>query len=410
MQPHDPVTLIGAGIAGLATAVALRARGALDAPLQVLDQASALEEVGAGIQLGPNAVRRLRAWGLGPALAAVACEPHAVRARSAWTGEVLATLPLGEAFAKRYGAPYCTVHRGDLHALLAQAARGHGVELRTRCRVAGLRQQDHQVLIDVEGASPISSPWVAGCDGLWSRVRSSVLGATGARPSPTPTGHVALRALLARDEVPPSVEADGVTVWMGPRLHVVGYPVQAGATYNLVAFVHGTSQQIDEASEAQRSAWDCAAPAHWMAEHLPAMAAPLRNLLGVAENWRLWVLHDRPPMDGPGCHGSGRVALLGDAAHPMRPYLAQGAAMALEDADALAQAMAASADTTGRVDPITAVRQFGVARWARNARVQAQARRNGRLFHATGLMRWGRDAALRVAGPHLMDSPWLYAG
>lgn len=410
MPFNEPVTLVGAGIAGLATAVALRSRGAVHAPVQVLDQASALEEVGAGIQLGPNAVRRLRAWGLGPALAAVACEPSAVRARSAWTGEVLAVLPLGESFAQRYGAPYCTVHRGDLHALLAHAARGQGVDLRTRCRVLGLRQQDHQVLIDVEGASPISSPWVAGCDGLWSRVRSSVLGAVVPPPSPTPTGHVALRALLPRHKVPPSVDTDGVTVWMGPRLHVVGYPVQTGTTYNLVAFVQGTSQQIEDASEAQRSAWDGAAPVHWMAEHLPAMASPLRDLLRAAESWRLWVMHDRAPMDGPWCHGSGRVALLGDAAHPMRPYLAQGAAMALEDADALAQAMATHTDATGQADPIAAVRQFCDTRWARNARVQAQARRNGRLFHATGLMRWGRDAALRVAGPHLMDSPWLYAG
>jgi salicylate hydroxylase len=189
-----------------------------------------------------------------------------------------------------------------------------------------------------------------------------------------------------------------VTAWLGPNLHLVQYPVRRGDWLNVVAIVRGRTQ-------GDPKTWDHSTNAAELRRHLAATCQPLQDLIQAIDFWRLWALSIRPPMRGPGEHAQGRVALLGDAAHPMVPYLAQGAGMAIEDAQALADALPDKAD-----DVPVALQKYANARWQRNARVQAGAIRNGEIFHATGLTRWGRDTAMRLLGERLLDLPWLYRG
>ncbi len=186
-------------------------------------------------------------------------------------------------------------------------------------------------------------------------------------------------------------------MWMGQRLHIVHYPVQAGRALNVVAIVHG-----ELPSQAQDG--DHAAHADALFQALGPICRPLQQTLHAVPNWRLWALNDRPPLTGAGQMGQGAVALLGDAAHPMRPYLAQGAGMAIEDAQALAQCWSAGGAVPERVQ------RYAAQRWQRNAQVQARAIRNGRIFHAHGPVSWGRNLAMGVLGAKVMDVPWLYKG
>jgi salicylate hydroxylase len=233
---------------------------------------------------------------------------------------------------------------------------------------------------------------LVGADGLWSRVRQQLLH----DGPPRATGHLAYRALLPQLSLPEGLRSKQVTAWLGPRLHVVQYPVRGGDWLNVVAIVHG---RMDGDVES----WDHSANAAELRQAMAATCPPLQDLIHAIEHWRLWPLSIRPPMRGAHEQAKGRVALLGDAAHPMLPYLAQGAGMAIEDADCLGQALG-----TSGLDVPAAVKHYAERRWQRNARVQAGAIRNGQIFHATGVVRWGRDAALKLLGERLLDMPWLY--
>jgi salicylate hydroxylase len=192
-----------------------------------------------------------------------------------------------------------------------------------------------------------------------------------------------------------------VTAWLGPKLHVVQYPVRGGEWLNVVAIVHGRIA-------GDLADWNHNANAADLQRHLSASCAPLKDLIHAIAAWRLWGLSIRPPMQGAHQQARGRVALLGDAAHPMLPYLAQGAGMAIEDADALARVLAFAPYASSDVPALLA--RYAAQRWQRNARVQARAIRNGQVFHATGPVRWGRDAAMKLLGERLLDVPWLYGG
>jgi salicylate hydroxylase len=240
-----------------------------------------------------------------------------------------------------------------------------------------------------------------GADGGWSRVRQQLLG----DGPPRATGHLAYRAMLKQSALPETLRTTQVTAWLGPRLHVVQYPVRRGEWMNVVAIVHGQAP-------ADPRNWDHAATAADLRRATGAMCAPLRELLDAVPSatvnsyaWRLWALADRAPVSTADQMARGRVALLGDAAHPMRPYLAQGAGMAIEDAAALARALAMDA-----IDIPTRLLRYAQARWQRVARVQARSIRNGQIFHATGPVRVGRDASIRLLGQHVLDVPWLYGG
>lgn len=386
------VLIAGAGMGGLAAAIAGARVGWLP---RVFEQAIAFSETGAGIQLGPNATRILRSWDLDAALARVAACPKRLCARSAVNGRELGVLALGPSFSRRYGAPYLTVHRAHLQGLLVDAAREAGVDLHLSSRVSAVLRPADAVLLRINEGCEVEGDALVAADGLWSLVRDQVMG----DGAPMATGHVAYRALVPQDHLPAALRSQDVTVWLGPRMHCVSYPVGGGEQLNVVAIVEGRSAGASQD-------WDSAG----LATELQSAAGPLyrtlRDLVAAIPAWRVWALHDRAPLQSADQMARGRVALLGDAAHPMRPYLAQGAAMAIEDAAELARVLEMSEAAAIEVE--LALRRYALNRWQRCARVQARARRNGRIFHSTGLMQWGRDLSMRLLGERLLDQPWLY--
>ncbi|WP_291916585.1 FAD-dependent monooxygenase [Limnohabitans sp.] len=386
---HKQLLIAGGGIGGLAAAVACAQRGV---PVQLLERAAQLSEVGAGIQIGPNVTRILQTWGLGVALAQVAAFPKQLQARDAQTGQVLGNLPLGERAQTRYGAPYATIHRADLQGLLQRAAQSAGVNLRLGQTVQGWQGSEAALQVNTLEGLSLQASALIGADGVWSAVRQQLLGDVPARF----TGHLAYRALVAQADLPAHLRSDQVTVWMGPRLHVVHYPVRSGQWLNLVAIVHGAKPEQDQD-------WDQAGHTQALIQAMGAVGRDLHERLASVPAWRQWALHDRAPVSRASDMAQGRVALLGDAAHPMRPYLAQGAGMAIEDAQALAQCL-----SVGNATVPEQLKAYAQARWARNARVQARAIRNGHIFHAIGPVAWGRNLSMRLMGERVMDVPWLY--
>jgi len=392
--------IAGGGIGGLAGALAC-ARAGCD--VRLFERMASIDGAGAGVQLGPNVTRILNGWGLGKALSAVASFPGQLSVRDARSGAQTAALSLG-AMRERYGAPYATLHRADLHALLLGAVQqgadsGGAVRLDFTSAVAAVRPRADGVVLRLDDEREVEGDALVGADGLWSTVRAQVW----QDGPPRATGHVAYRTLLRQSDLPgPSRrggEGDDVRVWLGDRLHAVAYPVRAGEWLNLVVLAEGRQPPAQ--------GWDQAATAQDLALVLQGACGALRDLAAAASAWRLWSLHDRAPVAGPQAMHTGRVVLLGDAAHPMLPYLAQGAAMAIEDAAALGGLLAMD---TAAVDLPTALRRYALNRWQRCARVQARSRRNARLFHADGVLRWGRDTAMRLLGERVLDVPWLYRG
>lgn len=386
--------IAGGGIGGLAAALAVARAGW---GVRLYERASFFSEVGAGIQLGPNVVKVLHGWGLADGLARVAAFPQQLVVRSAISGDTLGRLRLGEAMVQRYGAPYATVHRADLHALLLDAVRQAGVTLRLNHTLSQFSQDASAVTVQRGDDPPVEADVLVGADGLWSPVRQWLLG----DGPPRGTGHLAYRALVRQSDLPQALRSNDVSAWLGPRLHVVQYPVRGGDWLNVVAIVHGEAPgDLDN--------WDQSTGAQDLLAALAGTCAALQNLVRAVPAWRLWALCDRPPMQGAYQHALGRVALIGDAAHPMRPYLAQGAGMAIEDAAELGRALAQALDPA--LDVPTMLNRYALNRWQRNARVQQRAIRNGEIFHADGVVRWGRDLSMRLLGERLLDLPWLYGG
>jgi len=385
------ILVAGGGIGGLAAAYALAHKGA---QVTLLEQSSEFGEVGAGIQLGPNVVRILEAWGLGEALRGVAAFPECLRVRNAMNGAVLGELPMGQAMVQRYGASYVTIARADMHGLLLDAVRRQGkVHLHLSSEVTRVDQDEHAVRVQTLTQN-FHAPVLVGADGVWSRLRKEVVD----DGAPRVTGHLAFRALVAQADLPEKLRSKVVTAWLGRDFHVVQYPVRRGEWLNVVAIVHGHVY-------GDPKHWDHSANAAELRTRLAGATRALRDLVHAIPNWRLWALSDRPPMRSASEHARGRIALLGDAAHPMRPYLAQGAGMAIEDADTLARVLDANPD-----DVPAALQSYATLRWQRNARVQARAIRNGEIFHLRGPMQVGRDLSLRLLGEKLLDVPWLYRG
>ncbi len=381
--------IAGGGIGGLAAALALTRAGQQP---ELFEKATAFTEIGAGIQLGPNVTRILQSWGLLDALSRLATRPDRLQARSATTGSVLGELRLGQVMAARYGAPYLTLHRADLHAVLLHAVQQTAAALNTDCSVQSFKQTTQRVSVQTN-AGMQDFDVLVGADGLWSNTRLHLLN----DGAPRRTGHLAYRALVKQTDLPERLRSQSVTAWLGPNTHAVQYPVRGGEWLNVVVFVHG-------GVPGDFQNWNHSANAADLSSHIVGCASALQDVVQAALNWRLWVMHDRPPMQSAQQMAQGRVALLGDAAHPMRPYLAQGAGMAIEDAAELGVALNG---TTPQTVP-EALQHYAANRWQRNARVQARALRNGQIFHATGPTRWGRDLAMKLMGERLLDMPWLY--
>lgn len=391
---HTDVLIAGGGIGGLAAGLACSRAGC---HVRLYERAEAYTEVGAGIQMGPNVMRVLQGWELDAALRQVAAFPERLQVRHALSGAELGVLRLGETTVQRYGAPYATIHRADLQHILLQALqRREAVWLHTGKTVHRYVETKGAVGLSLSDGLDVEGDALIAADGLWSGLRQQLLN----DGPPRVAGHLAYRALVPQANLPAAVRSQQVTAWLGPRLHVVAYPVRGGEWLNVVAIVHG---HVPGGLED----WDHGANTSDLQAALAHTCRELRDLIAAVPSWRLWVLCDRPPVRSAEQLARGHVALLGDAAHPMRPYLAQGAAMAIEDAAELGRQVAL---VDGVLDVPTLLRRYALNRWQRCARVQARSIRNGKIFHLEGPMAWARDTSLRLLGERLLDVPWLYQG
>jgi len=388
------IVVAGAGIGGLTAALALARQGFR---VEVLDQAARLEETGAGIQLSPNATRILLELGLRDRLAPAAVAPDAIVVRNA-RDRVISRMAL-DASERRYGAPYWVVHRGDLQGAL------HGAVMARRDIALTLGAAVDGYAVDAGGVTvratrngrseEVRGAALVGADGLWSTLR--VL--AGETEAPTFAGRSAWRALVPADAVAPDVRAPVVNLRLGEDAHLVHYPVRGGAMINLVAI----------AADARPSTgWSTVATADEVLARFPASvwAASARDLLALPAQWLKWPLYERRPFrPREGESARAAVTLIGDAAHPMLPYLAQGAAMAIEDAAVLAHALAATPDA-----PAGAMRRYETARRPRIARVRDAVRRNDAVYHLGGAAAALRDGAMGLMGGRLLHSrfDWLY--
>lgn len=380
------ILIAGGGIGGLTAALCLAARGF---EVTVFEQADSLKEVGAGVQLSPNATRVLHALGLEPLLRQNGFVPQATQFRHWRSGHVINESPLGDAAVARYGMPYYHLHRGDLLAVLAQAAQeGPAVTIVTGARVT--RFHDRGDAVEVETATgTYRGDLLIGADGIHSSIRAQLWGAE----SPRFTGNIAWRMLVPASSLPPGLIRPMSTAWWGPGKHFVHYYVRGGELVNCVCVVEKQGWQVESWTEAGNRSELVNDFAGWHDD--------IQQLIHSTDSNTLykWALFDRPPMRR---WGKGRVSLLGDACHPTLPFMAQGAAMAIEDAAVLAGCLA------GDLQPADALQRYEVLRHERTAGIQRGSRRNARVFHLSGMAAWWRNRAVRWAGAQARDKLFSY--
>ena len=382
----DDVLIAGGGIGGLATALALARVGR---PSRVLERNPAFSEAGAGIQIGPNGMRVLELLGAAVALRARAVEPREIRVIEGKSGTELTALPLGGWIAERHGAPYCVAHRADVQeALLARVREEPLVTIQTGFAVTRFEELAERIEVSsIKGEIARGSVLVA-ADGMWSAVRPLL----GAPPLPYAT-RIAARTVIAAEHAPDAFRAPAISLWLAPGAHVVHYPVRGGADIAVVAIFESGWRGQEWATLAERDL---------LLEKLASFAPPLRRFLAASGEWRKWSLFDAPPLPR---WTRGRVALLGDAAHPLLPFLAQGGVLALEDAVTLAAHLQANNGA-----PEYALAAYARERRPRARRVQDASRRNGRIYHVSGPMAAARNLVLRrTPAQRLMAAyDWLY--
>ncbi len=383
------ILIAGAGIGGLAAALSCAQRGC---QVTVLEAAKEFGDVGAGIQLGPNAMKVLAALGLENEVRQVACLPQSIVIADAASGKPISRMLLGDAVRQKYGQVYVSLHRADLHAILLGAARAAGVAL-VNDQSLSKYEQSAQYVCRLEADLSYESDVLIGADGLWSRVRSQML----SDGAPRATGHAAFRALIPSQAMPQALRTPHVHTWWARDVHVVSYPVRSSSLCNVVV--------LAEMPDAAERGWSLNAQHADVMRLFKCIAPELKALLDAGgaqtDGWKRWNLFDREPLAASQI-ARGRVALLGDAAHPMLPYLAQGAAMALEDAWVLAKCLSVAQDAP------SALHSYACQRATRVARVVKTARRNGQIFHLSGAFALARNAALSLKGTSVVGLPWLY--
>ncbi|RPH61461.1 MAG: 3-hydroxybenzoate 6-monooxygenase [Burkholderiales bacterium] len=386
---QQTVLICGGGIGGLAAALVLARQGHR---VEVFEQSDAFKEVGAGIQIGPNAFRMFEHLGLTGAIDHVAYYPRNLCMRDVRTGEIVAQVPVAGVAKATYGYPYGVIYRVDLHAVLLDAcATQPAVGLYTKAKVERFTQDGDGVAVTLADGRRFRGAALIGADGLWSSVRQAIVG----DGAPRVSGHIAYRAVLPASEVPKHLFSPDVVLWGGEKTHLVHYPLRRGELYNLVAVFH--SNRYEEG-------WNVFGDPHELHERFADAVGPVRELLGKIQTWKMWVLCDREPVRN---WSQGRVTLLGDAAHPMLQYLAQGACMAIEDAAVLGAALRRADD-----DFAAAFQEYQRVRYLRTGRVQLTARLYGDIYHASGVTRELRNRMFQsgTESAGFAGLKWLYEG
>jgi 3-hydroxybenzoate 6-monooxygenase len=380
-----PVLVVGGGIGGLTTALALSRKGI---PVQVLEQAAEFKEIGAGIQLGPNVFRMFELLGLTDAIFRWAAFPESLEMRDSMTGESVVEMRIDKLY-DRYHAPYGVIHRADLLERIHDACRASNlIELLPSRKVVSIEDNGNGVTVQTENGETYKGAALIGCDGLWSTVRQHIVG----DGKPVVSGHIAYRAVLPTADWPKEYRLPKMIIWAGDKTHLVHYPLRRGELFNLVVVFH--SNRYEEG-------WDSYGDPAELHQRFSEKCEPVRALLKKVNAWKMWVLCDRPPIKN---WSKGRVTLLGDAAHPMLQYLAQGACMAIEDAVCLANQIEASGG-----DYPAAFKKYQELRYLRTARVQIMARVYGEVYHANNVVREVRNKVLQEwAAQGGIDMSWLY--
>ena len=363
-----PILIAGGGIGGLACALVLSRQGY---QVKVLEQASEVGEIGAGIQLGPNAFAAFDALGVGERARSRAVYTDRMLMMDAIDATVVADVTLGDDLRKRFGNPYAVIHRADVHtSLLEGVQETERIEFMTSTRVVRLEQDDEGVTVFDANGNAFRGRAVIGCDGVKSAVRQEIV-----NDDVRVTGHVVYRAVVDAQDFPADLRWNYPTIWVGPNCHLVHYPLRDCEQFNLVVTFHSSKHEVWGVTDGDRQE---------VLEHFKGIHAQPRQLLDLPKSWRRWATADREPIER---WSHGRATLLGDAAHPMMQYLAQGACMALEDAVTLGAAVEASGG-----DLVKAFGHYERSRVTRTARMVLSTREMGRIYHAKGVERLVRNS------------------
>lgn len=385
-QHVRPIIVVGGGIGGAATALALARRGFR---VQVLEQADDLTEIGAGIQMPPNAFKVFAALGVLPAVESVVAYPERLVLGDMLSGKPVYEVPIGDAFIQRFGFRYALMHRGDLLQILVDACRASDlITVTTKARVSAFRDLGDRVVVTAAGTDYEGEAMIA-ADGLWSLTRSSIHGVE----APRTDKYIVCRGVVPVADLPSALYSPSVTMWGGPELDLFHYPLRRGEIYNIGASYR--AHDLVPGAPNPRGDRDV------MLARFRDACPHVKALLEYVDVSRAWVLYDRPPI---AAWAKGRVALLGDAAHPTTIYISQGACMALEDAVVIADCLATTTDVT------VALRAYERARYLRTARIQLTSRQFGEVYHASGVMRDLRNQLLSDARPEaLYDAlAWVF--
>ncbi|CAI06871.1 3-hydroxybenzoate 6-monooxygenase [Aromatoleum aromaticum] len=386
MSETLPVIVAGGGIGGLAAALALVRQGF---SVKVLEQAAEIGEIGAGIQLGPNAFHAFDALGVGDKARARAVYTDEMVMHDALDESLVGRIPTEEAFRKRFGNPYAVIHRVDVHLSLLEGAQETGrVEFLTSTRAERVEQNEHGVTVFDQHGNAHRGIALIGADGVKSAVRAQYV-----NDPPRVTGHVVYRAVIDKKDFPENLQWNAASIWVGPNCHLVHYPLRGGEQYNVVVTFHSRQQEEWGVTEGSREE---------VQSYFQGICPKARQLIDLPKSWKRWATADREPI---GQWSFGRVTLLGDAAHPTTQYMAQGACMALEDAVTLGEAL--------RVHDNDFVRAFELyqrSRVARTARIVLSSREMGRIYHAKGVERLVRNDLWKGRTPERFYDAmeWLY--
>jgi len=386
MSSQHPVIIAGGGIGGLAAALALVRQGF---EVLVLEQAAEIGEIGAGIQLGPNAFHAFDALGIGEKARGRAVYTDYMVMHDAIDEYQVGKIPTGEAFRKRFGNPYAVIHRVDVHLSLLEGAQETGkVRFITSTHVERVEQDDQGVtVIDTKG-NRFRGIAVIGADGVKSAVRQQYV-----NDPPRVTGHVVYRAVIDKKDFPQNLQWNAASIWVGPNCHLVHYPLRGGEQYNVVVTFHSRKQEewgVTEGSPEE------------VQSYFQGICPKARQLIDLPKSWKRWATADREPI---GQWTFGRATLLGDAAHPTTQYMAQGACMALEDAVTLGEALRAHNNDFEKAFDL-----YQRSRIARTARIVLSSREMGRIYHAKGVERLVRNDLWKGRTPERFYDAmeWLY--